>query len=172
MKIVPDLTGGAIQTKGLKKLSSTLNRMWTFNDDKSMKKAATRSISKGITIVRRAYVNAAPNGPPKNPASKWSKNHLKMKKAVRRRVRRPRKRKNAEGKVGFNVGIKKNKKRAYHAHLVSVGTKVRFHKSGKYVGFVKRSNRISSLVTPSYVPAVKAIYVEYNKYIKTLMKFG
>lgn len=185
MRVARNSKTGAIRTKGLEELSATLVRMWTFNDSKAMTKAVTRSISKGVTIVRRAYVEAAPNGPPKN--SKSYPRHLKMKKAVRRRVRRPQKRKPADAKVGFNVNIKKNApKRAYHAHLPSLGTVQRWKhvrdKSGKviakgrsgggqWVGRVKPSSRIGNMVKKSYGPAIKAIHAEYGKYIRTIMPF-
>jgi hypothetical protein len=54
-----------------------------------------------------------------------------------------------EGKAGLNVGKKPSKTpNAYapHAHLVTLGTKIRFHKSGKNVGrmrpnrFVRRAS--------------------------------
>lgn len=140
--------------------------MWKFEDSKSTKKAVTRSISKGATIVRRAYVKAAPNGPPKD--SKNYPNHKKMRKSARRKIRRPQKRKNAVAKVGYNVGIKgrSDPRRAYHAHLPSVGTvqRTRWRTSGMPTGRVRRNHRISREVSTAYIPAIRAIEAEYRKY--------
>jgi len=168
VKPIPNVNTPQFQTKGLGELSSLFVNMWGLNGNKSIKKAVTRSVRKGTTVLRKAYRDAAPNGPKKDP-TKYP-NHRKMRKSVRQKVRRPQKRKNALAKVGFNVGTsgKGDKRRAYHAHLPVVGTKLRYHKSGKFVGRVRPSNVIGNKVDAAYPKVIAAIETEFTNYINSL----
>lgn len=165
MKIIPDVHTGQITTKGIERLSRTYNAMWGLTGNKSVKKAVTRSLRKGTTILRRAYRDAAPNGPPKTKTT-----HNKMVTAARQKVRRPQKRKNATAKVGYNVGIKgrKDPRRSHHAHLVTVGTKMRYTKAGRFTGRVKHSNRIANKVINRVGPAIHAIETEFITWLNSL----
>lgn len=165
MTVVKDVKTGQITTKGVERLSRTYHAMWGLTGNKSVKKAVTRSIRKGTTVMRRAYREAAPNGPRKTKTT-----HNKMKTAARQKVRRPQKRRNAFAKVGYNVGIKgrKDTRRSHHAHFVTVGTKMRYTKAGRFTGRVKPSNRIANKVNNRVGPAIHAIETEFLTWLNSL----
>lgn len=164
--LAKDQTTGPITTTGVQDLSRKYHEMWGLTSGKSIKKAATKALRKGSTILRKAYKDAAPNGPPKKEP-----NHTKMRKASRQKVRRPLKRKKSFAKVGYNVGLKGkgDARRSHHAHLVSTGTKERVTKSGRRTGRVKPSHKIGLKVSQSYPLAIKAIEAEFKAYIINLM---
>ena len=95
------------------------------------------------TEIAKGYRTAAPVGPMsrklkklnRNAGIKLERNGLSIKQSAKSRVKAKRGRYVAV-KAGYNVGIKKGGKRAYHAHLAILGTKDRYHKTGKYVGRV------------------------------------
>jgi hypothetical protein len=95
------------------------------------------------TELAKGYRTAAPVGPMsrklkklnRNAAIKLERNGLSIKQSAKSRVKAKRGRYVAV-KAGYNVGVKKGGKRAYHAHLAILGTKDRYHKTGKYVGKV------------------------------------
>lgn len=167
LPLVQNVQAPGLSTTGIQELSSLYLNMWSLNGNKSIKKAATRALRKGTTILKRAYVSAAPNGPPKK--GKWAQGHVKMRKAVRQRVRRPQRKRPGVAKVGFNVGQKKSSPTwASHAHWPSVGTKPRQHKSGKKVGRVKASNVIGTKVSQKYPAVLRAIEDDFTAYINSL----
>lgn len=165
--VVQNLTGGNFTTHGLETLSLMYVEMWGLRGNRSIKKAVTRAVGKGTTVIRRAYRDAAPSGPIKR--GRWAKNHTKMRKAVFQRTRRATPRREGFAKVGFNVGRKRgDPKRAHHAHLPSTGTAPRYHKSGKYVGSVRPNNMIAVKVAQKYPAAIAAIEQEFINYINSL----
>lgn len=159
MRVVQDIQHGQIRTRGVEQLSRMYQEMWGLNGNRSIKKAATRALRKGTTIVRRAYKDAAPNGPAKrNP------NHVKMRTAARQKVRRPQRRKNAEAKVGYNVGVKNGGRRSAHAHFPTVGTKQRRGPRGR----VRPSAIIAIKVSERLPQAVAAIEQEFLLYLSQI----
>ena len=137
---------------GAEEIGRAIERLKTSAD----RKGARKAINKAINIIAKAYRDAAPNGPPKsNP------NHLKMKKAVRRKVRIGSRNRPPTGKVGFDVGKKRgDKTRSYHSHLVSVGTVMRRTRTGANRGRVKPSSKIGNHVTAMMPRAVDAMFIE------------
>lgn len=164
MNTSKDVKSGFIHTQGIEKVSKLIVDLWSFDGNRAIRKAAASSIRKGFTILRRAYRDAAPRGPHK-PASRYP-NHYKMKDAPRQKVRRPQKRRKAEAKVGYNVGVrpKSGKKRAYHAHFPTVGTKYRRGPRGR----VHPSNKIQNQITPKINVAIRKIQSEFEAWVRRL----
>lgn len=98
-----------------------------LGDDKAADRVAKSAIGAGLTVLRKAIRAAAPVGPTGN-----------LKASIGRRLERATSRRRSVGKAGINVGKQssrsKEKVNAPHSHLVALGTKQRFHKSGKSVG--------------------------------------
>lgn len=95
------------------------------------------------TELAKGYRTAAPVGPMsrklkrlnRNAGIKLERNGFSIKQSAKSKVKAKRGRYVAV-KAGYNVGIKRGGKKAYHAHLAILGTDYRYHKSGKYVGKV------------------------------------
>jgi len=129
-----------IDTKAIKALQIKFAQMEANPERRLMMKhfrAAGTEIAKG-------YRTAAPVGPMsrklkklnRNAGIKLERNGLSIKQSAKSKVKAKRGRYVAV-KAGYNVGIKKGNKRAYHAHLAILGTDDRNHKkTGKYVGRV------------------------------------
>lgn len=94
--------------------------------------------------LAKGYRTAAPVGPTSRKLKKLNRKAdiklerggLSIKQSAKSRVKSKRGRYIAV-KAGYNVGIKRGTKKAYHAHLAILGTDDRNHKkTGKYVGRV------------------------------------
>lgn len=79
------------------------------------------------------------------------------------------------GKAGLNVGKKPSKTpNAYapHAHLITLGTKVRFHKSGRNVGRVSPRRFVRRAVAGATAPARQAAATEIKRQIERHLSKG
>lgn len=129
---------------GDKELERTLA---TLGDAKTADRIAKSAIGAGLTVLNRAIKALVPVGQTGN-----------LKSSIGRRLERSKSTKwRAVGKAGVNVGKTRKDgthKRAPHSHLVALGTKERFHKSGKSVGRMP-ANPFVRLATAASGPAVK-----------------
>lgn len=118
-----------------------LQRRLSHLDENDQKKVMGPAISAGMTPIGREQRRAAPHR-----RQNKAKAH-RIKKAIGKK-RKNKKRRVVSAKVGGNVGSAgKGSKRAFHLHLVTLGTKRRRTKSGANRGrasandFIKRATR-------------------------------
>jgi HK97 gp10 family phage protein len=132
----------SIIATGIRELDAKLKAL----PEKVQKKIARSALSQGMTIIAKAGKKAAPLGPTGN-----------LRLSIGKRFKRNRQAGVTEAKVGISVGKRASKtnRAGAHGHLVALGTRPRFHKSGKSTG-VMPANEFFRRATDAVVHQVQA----------------
>ena len=154
-----------VRVTGIKQLDRRLKKL----AKKDARRIGRQAINKGLTVISKQIKSKTPKGPTGN-----------LKKSVGKRNKKNKRKGIQEAKAGFNVGLKnrkqkpgskrKPKRRAQHAHLYTIGTQSRKHKSGKSVGRMPGNNIISVAYRASAKKSIKVMTESAKQGIKKLKK--
>ena len=146
-----------VRVTGVKTVDRRLKRLAL----KDAKRIGRQAINKGMTPIVKQLRKETPKGPTGN-----------LRKAVGKRNKKNRETGVQEAKVGYNVGLKhrktkpgakrKARRRAPHAHLVALGTKKRFWKSGKSTGKMP-ANKAVARAYRAAAPKAKQVMIQTVK---------